>query len=219
MKRLPLFLLAVIVVIISCKDEKPVAPIGTAPSDTAGTAKSTDQGPWVPIDSATEMKAWMEYATPGEMHKALAKSNGTWDGQTTMWMAKDAPPSISKSTMTNKMVLGGRYQFSSFKGEMMGQTFEGIAITGYDNHLKKFVSTWIDEMGTGIMKLEGQWDEPSKKITYTGKWVNPANNRECEMRQVYTLVDDNNEIMEMYGPDSKTGKEYKTMEIKLVKKK
>jgi hypothetical protein len=30
---------------------------------------------------------------------------------------------------------------------------------------------------------------------------------------------DNNEFMEMYGPDPKTGKEYKMMEIKYSRKK
>jgi len=219
MKKLSLFFFVAFSLILSCNDNKSAAPISTAPSDSATQSNPKDEAAWVPIDSATEMKAWMEYATPGDMHKALAKSNGTWAGETTVWMAKDAPPSTTKSTMINKTVLGGRYQVSNFKGEMMGQAFEGMAITGYDNYLKKFVSTWIDEMGTGIMKMEGQWDESSKKISYSGKWINPANGRECEMRQVYTLVDDNTEIMEMYGPDSKTGQEYKTMEIKLSKKK
>jgi hypothetical protein len=94
-----------------------------------------------------------------------------------------------------------------------------MAITAYDNFQKKYISTWIDNMGTGIMKMEGTWDAATKSITYTGKMINPANGRECSMKEVYTMVDDNNTIMEMYGPDSKTGKEYRNMEIKLTRKK
>jgi hypothetical protein len=108
---------------------------------------------------------------------------------------------------------------SSFSGNFMGMPFEGQAITGYDNFQKKFISTWVDNMGTGIMKMEGTWDDASKSITYTGKMVNPANGKECKMREVYKYIDDNTELMEMYGPDSKTGKEFKNMEIKLTKKK
>ena len=30
-------------------------------------------------DGAAEQKAWMEYATPSQMHQMLAKSNGNWN--------------------------------------------------------------------------------------------------------------------------------------------
>jgi hypothetical protein len=188
-------------------------------SSDSADVKAKGEEPWVAVDSATEMKAWMEYATPGEAHKALAKSNGNWSGQTTMWMSAGAPPATSASSMSNTMIMGGRYQQSAFKGDFMGMPFEGMAITAYDNFQKKYISTWIDNMGTGIMKMEGTWDAATKSITYTGKMINPANGRECSMKEVYTMVDDNNTVMEMYGPDSKTGKEYRNMEIKLTRKK
>ncbi|WP_449400085.1 hypothetical protein [Chryseobacterium wanjuense] len=40
--------------------------------------KTTKSEEWKPVDSATATKAWMDYATPGEMHKMLAKSDGAW---------------------------------------------------------------------------------------------------------------------------------------------
>jgi hypothetical protein len=33
--------------------------------------------------------------------------------------------------------------------------FEGISTLGYDNAKKTFFSTWIDNMGTGMMVMEG----------------------------------------------------------------
>lgn len=174
---------------------------------------------WVPVDSATEVKAWTEYATPGDIHKQLAKSDGSWTGETTVWMGIGAPPITSKSSMVNRMIMGGRYQQSEMKGDFMGMPFEGMSITAYDNYKKKFISTWIDNMGTGLMKMEGVWDEATKSVKSDGTMLNPANGKECKMRQVYTFVDDNTELMEMYGPDSKTGKEFKSMEIKFTRKK
>lgn len=165
------------------------------------------------------MKAWREYATPGEPHKMLAKFNGTWTGEVTMWMSPDAAPTTSTSTMTNKMVMDGRYQLSEFKGNFMGQPFTGMSTTAYDNAKKVFISTWIDNMGTGIMKMEGPWDEASKTMTLSGKMMDPSTGRECNMRETFKIVDDNTQIMEMYGPDPKTGKDFKTMTIKLTKKK
>jgi hypothetical protein len=219
MKKLAFIILVASFFAVSCADEKAADPINAAPADSAGTSTPKSEVAWIPVDSATEMKAWMEYSTPGEAHKTLAKTAGTWVGENTTWMGNGAPPAKSKSTMVNKMIMDGRYQLSTFKGDMMGMPFEGLSIAGYDNHQKKYFSTWIDNMGTGFLKMEGVLDETSKKINYTGKMINPANGLECEMREVYTMIDDNNGLMELYGPDSKTGKEYKTMEIKLTRKK
>jgi len=42
-----------------------------------------------------EMKAFMEYMTPGEMHKLLAKFDGDWDTKTRFWMTPESPAEIS----------------------------------------------------------------------------------------------------------------------------
>lgn len=175
---------------------------------------------WKPVDSATATKAWMEYATPGEMQKMMAKSDGTWSGENTMWMENGGKPMMSKSEATNKMIFDGRYQVSEHKGDFMGMPFEGMSIVGYDNSKKKFVSTWIDNMGTGIMHGEGDWNPSTKSIEFKGKMTDPSRpGKDCDFREVFTFIDDNTQKMEMYGPDSKTGKEYKTMEIKYTRKK
>ena len=48
--------------------------------DTSGTTTATTEvkkdEPWVPVDSATMMKAMMDYGTPGEMHKMLDAARG-----------------------------------------------------------------------------------------------------------------------------------------------
>ncbi|RMZ60774.1 DUF1579 domain-containing protein [Chryseobacterium nematophagum] len=187
---------------------------------TSEKTDSTAKEEWKPVDSATATKAWMDYATPGEVHKMLAKSDGTWTGETTMWMEEGGKPVVSTSECTNKMIFDGRYQVTNHKGNFMGMSFEGMGITGYDNSKKKFVSNWIDNMGTGIMYMEGDWNPSKKSIEFKGKMTDPTRpGKDCEMREVYTFVDDNNQILEMYGPDSKTGKEYKTMEIKFMRKK
>lgn len=221
MKRITLTICTTAMLLFGCNNEKTANEISdesTANSDSATASKDKEEA-WVPVDSATQMKAWGEAATPGEPHKMLAKSNGTWNGEVTMWMAPDAPPATSNATMTNKMVMDGRYQLSEMKGSFMDQPFTGMSTTAYDNVTKKFVSTWIDNMGTGIMKMEGPWDESNKTITLTGKMIEPSTGRECTMREVFKIIDDNTQLMEMYGPDPETGKEFKSMTIKLTRKK
>ena len=85
---------------------------------------------------------------------------------------------------------------------------------------KQFTSSWVDTWSTGIMNMSGPWDASSKTLTLTG--TTPDINRpgkECSFKEVFKVVDDNNQVMEMYGPDPKTGKEYKMMEIKMTRAK
>jgi hypothetical protein len=188
-------------------------------SDTSATASTVDsKSEWVPVDSATAMKAMMEAGTPGKEHAMLAKSSGTWKAETTMWMSPDAPPIPSTGIAVNKMILGGRYQEMSFKGDMMGAPFEGVGTTGYDIARKVWTSTWVDNMSTAIMNMEGTWDEATKTITFSGKMYCAPNGKMCDMKETFKMVDDNTQVMEMYGPDMKTGKQFKNMQIKLTRK-
>ena len=215
MKRIALILCVASAVLFACNSADKKEDNKETSKDTVSTSANEA---WVPVDSATEMKAWMEYATPGEAHKMLSSLNGTWNGDVTMWMSADAPPMKSTSSITNKMVMDGRYQVSDYKGDMMGMPFVGMSTTGYDNTKKHFVSTWIDNMGTGVLKMEGNWDEGSKTLSLDGKMNNPANNKECDMKESLKIIDANTHVMEMWGTDSKTGKLYKNMEVKYTRK-
>lgn len=207
--------------LFACNSEEKKAE--AAPGDTK-VASSTSESQaksdeWVPVDSAAAMKAWQADMTPGEPHAMMAKWDGTWNAETTMWMSADAPAEKSTGTSVNKMVLGGRFQKTSFKGTMGGYPFEGEGTLAYDNGRKMYVSTWMDNMSTGQMHTEGTWDPATKSLTMTGKMFCSANGKDCNIREVFKIIDDNTQMMEMYGPDMKTGKEYKNMEIKYTRKK
>jgi len=181
---------------------------------TAGIAVAQDK-PMSP-EQAAMMKKWEEYMTPGDIHAMLAKSNGAWNQEITMWMDPGAPPTKNKGMCTNTMILGGRYQQSINKGNFNGMPFEGISTLGYDNAKKMFMSTWVDNMGTGIMYLEGRYDPVTKTVTSTGKTVDPMTGKDMQVREVFTMIDDNNQSMTMYmTPEG--GKEFKSMEIKFTR--
>ncbi|HXB07897.1 MAG TPA: DUF1579 domain-containing protein [Puia sp.] len=163
-----------------------------------------------------DMKAMMAAATPGETHKMLAKSAGTWTATVTMWMQPGTPPTTSTAEATNEMVLGGRYLKSVNKGNMMGQPFEGVGYTGYDNVKKQFVNSWVDNFGTGIMTMSGSWDAASKSIVYTGSMADPVSGKDTPFKEVWKFTDDDHQVMEMYYPVQ--GKEFKSMEIKYTRK-
>jgi len=113
------------------------------------------------------------------------------------------------------MILGGRYQRSVHTGDMMGMPFEGISTTGYDNGRKVFFSTWIDNMGTGIMYMEGKYDAAKKMLELKGTTTDPVTGKAMPVRQTLRWVDANTQEMEMFN--TANGKEYKSMVIKLTR--
>ncbi len=166
--------------------------------------------------SEADMKAWQDYMTPGEIHKMLASSDGTWNEEITMWMDPSQPPSKSTATAENKMILGGRYQQSTHTGSFNGMPFEGFSLIGYDNAKKVFVSTWADNMGTGLMNMEGKWDPATKTIHFTGTTIEPTTGKEMNVKEAFTVIDNNTQKMEMYMVNN--GQEVKTMEIMFKRK-
>ena len=214
MKRITITICAA-ALLFACKSEdKPEVKVASASDDASNTKEQ-----WKVVDTATANKNWYAYMTPGKEHEMLAKSNGEWTSDMTMWMEADAPPMKSTGTASNKMIMGGRYQVSTHKSSFGDMPFEGISTAGFDNHKKVYISSWIDNMGTGMMNMEGTWDEATKSINFKGKMVCPGNGQEWDVREIYKIVDDNTHVMEMYGPDPKTGKEFKNMVITFTRKK
>ena len=92
--------------------------------------------------------------------------------------------------------------------------FEGMSLLAFDNAKKVFVSNWIDNMGTGMMMMEGKWDDKTKSISFSGKTVDPMTGKETEAKETFTIVDDNTQVMVMYAPNPDGKGMFKTMEIK-----
>lgn len=168
-------------------------------------------------DQQANEKAWAAYMTPGPVHKMIAASDGEWDFEMTTWMQPGAPPTKSKGSSVNKMILGGRYQETRNKAEFMNMPYEGIGMLAYDNAKKIFQSTYMDNMSTGIMTMEGTWNEAAKTIEFKGVSVDPSTGKDLRMREVFRLVDNDHQTMEMYCDIN--GQEMKMMEIQFTRKK
>jgi hypothetical protein len=164
-----------------------------------------------------DLQKWMDYMTPSDVHKMMAKWDGEWMEDIQMWMDPSAPAQTMQASCVNKMVMGGRYQESLNTGNFSGMPFEGRSLLGWDNARKVFVSTWIDNFGTGIIYMEGSWDAANKTINFKGKMTDPMSGKATDIRQDVKIVDDNTQIMEQYT--MKDGKEFKSMEIKFTRKK
>jgi hypothetical protein len=210
-----------------------VALLLVATGSTAGADKTTKTtvsskpgakaaAPATPVADATPsaaaqpsqqemMAAMMKMATPGPEHAALSPLAGSWKTVTKMWNSPAGEPMTSEGTCERSWVMGGRYLVANYKGVFGDMPFEGMEVLGYDNLKKQYVSSWVDNMGTGIMMSQGSAMDPSAhSFTLSGSMTDPMGNAST-MRGVTNIVDGNTYTMTMYANDR--GQEAKMMEI------
>jgi hypothetical protein len=218
MKNITLSVALFALIMTSCKDAVDKAKDDSLVTTETTTTVVKEETTTTPMDSAAMQKAWMDYMTPGEVHKNLALDNGTWNEDICIWESADGQPTRSKSTAVSRMILDGRYQETTHKGSFMGMPFEGIGTLGYDNATKKMVSSWVDNMGTGIMYMTADYDGTSQTMEFKGEVTDPIEKKAKPVRELFTMVDDNTRKMEMFNI-APNGKEYKSMEILMTRKK
>ena len=202
-------------------------PKGTAASGTtSATNTTTTAAPATGQPSEADMMKMMEeMGKVNENHKLLEQLVGDWTYTVKMWMAPNMPPSESKGTATRKAEMGGRYfianaagkfQMPGPGGKMQDVDFKGMSVDGYDNAKKKFVSSWIDSMGTGILLSEGTYDAGTKTFTYVGDYQ-MAPGVTSKIRETVKLEDKDHYTMAMW--EHRGGEDVKTMEIAYTRKK
>lgn len=196
-----------------------VAPVSAANPDAASSLKSAAAAQPSAEDMQKMMAQMMELSKIGENHKLLAEMAGSWAYTVKMWMDPTGKAQESKGTATRKAIMDGRFfiaehsgkfQMPGADGKMKDMNFKGMAIEGYDNVKQKFVSSWIDSMGTMILNSEGTYDAATKSFTYTAN---------CEMmpgmpvkiREVIKVTDKDHHLFEWY--EDRGAGEAKTMEI------
>jgi hypothetical protein len=194
-------------------------PAAATTTTTASSPATTSTTTTNAAPSAEEMKQMMELAKLNENHKLLASMAGTWSYTVKMWMAPGAPPTESTGTAVRKSVMEGRYLTGDYTGKfkmpgadgkMKEMNFQGMSMDAYDNVKKKFISGWVDNMGTGIMIIEGTYDAATKTFTYTGE-AEMMPGMKSKMRQVIKMPDKDHMSMEFF--EDRGQGETKSMEI------
>src|SRR6476660_4328991 len=178
---------------------------------TASTTLAKEKKSEKKADPQAMMEMYKKLGAPGEPHQLFTSLVGGWTTHTKEWMEPGKPPTESTGTADMKMLLDGRFLYQEFTGNMMGQPFSGVGIDAYDNMTKKYMTAWIDTMGTGIFMMEGTASADGKTITLRGSHPEPGGGR-MSHRAVWKIVDGNTQIFDMYGTHH-GGKEMKVLEI------
>ncbi len=182
----------------------------TKPKVKAKTkAKATTKPTPKAMSEAAMMAQWHAAMSPSAGHARLMPMVGTWRATTTFTMAPGAPPQVHGGTSVHRLVLGGRYLEQIYKGMAMGMPFEGIGYTGYDNVQKRYVGTWMDTFGTGLMTSLGVGNPTDERIDCVAEAIEPSGQKRV-FETIVRIQNHGRHSYEMWtkGP---TGKKHRTM--------
>ena len=195
------------------RDEKKAAKTEKAAKETKTKA---GEAPAMTPEQQAMMDAWQKAATPGPAHALLEPFAGRFRATVTTW-EPGKPPQTSTATAETRWIFGNRWLEQRYQGDMMGEEFEGIGYTGYDNVQGKYVGSWMDSMSTGMLTNVGTVDASGKVFTFIGRHFDPMSGKETTTRQVLRVDSKDRHVFEFHAPDP-TGKEAKMMEIVYVRK-
>lgn len=194
-----------------------IALVGATALVTTGLLAQEYGQPEMSKEQMAMHQAWEKYMTPGEPHERLAQKAGEWTVTGEMFESPDSPPMPFEGKSKLKSIMGGRYLIEKFEGDFQGMPFEGMAMIGFDNLTQTYVSSWIDNMGTGIMRSVGTPSGDGKTIHYTSDHPDFLTGTYKKMTMVEKIVDDDNMVMDFYSttPD---GDQFKGMHLAYTRK-
>jgi hypothetical protein len=150
----------------------------------------------------------------GPEHKILGGFVGHW--KTTVHIVQadpSTPVPDGEGTADGKVVMGGRFAQVTHAGTMNGQPFEGMMLCGFDEVVKKYTSSWVDNASTAIIHYVGTYDASKKQLTMSSHYSEQTTRRLTLARTVMTFVDANTIVYDEYIAHAVGEKETHTMSV------
>jgi hypothetical protein len=187
---------------------------------SVGSAFALAQVEAKPQDAAANamMDKMIAYGTPGPAHKVLEAKVGDWEFTGKFYQPGSDEPEVFHGTSKAAWIMDGRFLEETVEGEWLGSHFVGRGVTGYDNMKKIYVSSWIDNMSTGLFSGTMTYDAATKTFQGTGEAPDVMQDKYVPVRSVEHFVDRDHIQAESYQKDP-WGKEYKAMEFHHTRKK
>lgn len=93
---------------------------------------------------------------------------GAWSGKMSTWLMPGDPYDVQDVTSTARWTVGGKFLERTFAGKFMGQPFEAMCLTGYDDNAGHYEAAWMDSATTAMLSLSGSHDDASRTLTLEG---------------------------------------------------
>lgn len=161
------------------------------------------------------MMAWQAYATPGAEQAWLAEQAGTYVTKAEFRTSPNAPWMESEGVVVRTMDMGGRFLVEDFTGTMMGMPFRGQGTTGWDNGRSLFVTTWYDNMSTGIAQGVGHWNADRTRINWEITQTDPMKKMPITSKAEWWWKADGTQVFDSWMP-TPTGEQFHAMRIQYI---
>ncbi len=178
--------------------KRPIALTMAAFTLLAAAAFAADAPQPAPPTRQELMDRMAKAAVPGPQHELLTRMAGEWTRTVTTQMNPSKPAQVSPGTASIVVLLDGRFTQETVEGNFGGMPYHGMGIFGFDNASGHYVSTLIDNMGTGFMNGVGTIDSTGKVIRWDATMNDPATGKPSTMRMVTTVTDDDHHTVEMF---------------------
>jgi hypothetical protein len=141
------------------------------------------------LSEAAMQELFAKLAQPGPQHEHFKAMVGRWNCECRNYEGDPNKPAMWKAKSEFELLLGGRYLQQELSGEMPGGIkYAGQGLSAYDNAQQKYVGTWVDNMGTGILHTEGSLDPATNVMTEMGVARLPVG--EMKFKMVTTFKSD-----------------------------
>ncbi len=169
-------------------------------------------------DDEAYMKAYAEATAPGPQHTYLARYAGSWTYVNTMTMPGGSAYTSNGEVQVDTL-MGNRYLKAAHVGDIGGMPFEGLSLTAYDRTAGEFVSTWIDNMGLGILTFRGQQEGDDGRLVLKDSYTDPVSGEMQTHRLTQWLSDDDGLWTMEYFIQPEGAPEYKAMTVVSTRRK
>eukprot|EP00051_Salpingoeca_urceolata_P003821 m.60891 g.60891 ORF g.60891 m.60891 type:complete len:192 (+) comp13150_c4_seq1:221-796(+) len=137
-----------------------------------------------------QIAEWEKVALPAEHHFKLEPMVGIWDAHLDMYNEEGKVTMTMEGTMVQKWMFDGRYLRGTWTQKDGQHPFEGELTLTFNNIRKRYESTWVDTMGTGLHLNASEGVPPAAEpfaIEYVGEKHEPDGKVKAT-KSVYTFV-------------------------------
>ena len=178
-------------------ESKPAAPPAAETEDPKlpPTVKNKlGFNPWVPVAVKPE-------------HAVLAAMTGKFTTKVHVAKGPYARMNDTEGTAEGKSLMGGAFVQLTHSELRMKQPFEAMTIYGFDQAIRKYTASSIDNNSTAIVTAIGTYDASKKQLVMSGRFSDQQTRKLTIVRTVMTFVDADNWNYEEYVSEKLNGPE------------
>lgn len=155
---------------------------------------------------------WVALSKPGASHRLLETFAGNWDVRIRFWSSPSAEPQDSYGTSTLSWILGDRFLKEDFQGDVLGDSYQGLGLMGYDAAARRFMTVWLDSLNTVIAVQQGNFSPDTSTFELHGEVYDPLLGRNKTTRSEIRILSPDQYSVTMTDM-APSGPDFKSLEI------